>query len=56
MGNRFLTAQYRPSEALLDKILMQRWGSQCIYHDTIVPIDSSLRCSLKCATYLFLVS
>jgi hypothetical protein len=26
MGNRFLTALYRPSGALLDQIFMQRWG------------------------------
>ena len=26
MGNRFLMALYRPSEALLDQIFMQRWG------------------------------
>jgi hypothetical protein len=26
MGNRFLMARYRPSEALLDQIFMQRWG------------------------------
>jgi hypothetical protein len=26
MGNRFLMAGYRPSEALLDQIFMQRWG------------------------------
>ena len=26
MGNRFLMAWYKPSEALLDQIFMQRWG------------------------------
>jgi hypothetical protein len=26
MGDRFLMARYRPSEALLDQIFMQRWG------------------------------
>jgi hypothetical protein len=26
MGNHFLMALYRPSEALLDQIFMQRWG------------------------------
>jgi len=34
MGNRFLMALYRPSEALLDQIFMQRWGlsiNECVF-------------------------
>jgi hypothetical protein len=44
MGNRFLMALYRASEALLDQTFMQRWG-KLFQKIQGVPLKAPLRVS-----------